>query len=249
MLVRKESMGFTPGKQYYTKPTLLPDTALVTIERSCRTCLSTLLTCSAHNLPDLELEYISLMITANNTISVSRVFCSHNPSHKLCSVRSQQQFLFKFYFSYVRRPDIILVFTTFTHEFRETFLHVSHAIEHFINVLDESSPDNTSIVWFTTTPFSRRKLKPALRDLRFEKGYNASEKVDALNHLLFDILRFRIVSGVRPRMFGFFDLLHMAREVDYRVKTWARDHVHFKPKWYKYVMRYLIHMMAADMDD
>jgi hypothetical protein len=234
-----------PGKGYYLQGTALTSNTLVVASRTCHSCLSQLTRCtiSTNATPAvLEVEYISMMMVANASIVANSTYCrAESTKHNLlCSITTQQEFLFKLYFKN-RYPDLMLIFGTFGHDRKKSFEYVDKALRHTIEVIDETGTANTSVIWFTTASVYAKKLKKVNKKCTYENGMTIHEKIEALNHVLHNALNNRVEASTNPQMFGFWDLFYMSKDIG---KFWAEDHVHYLPHWYKYVIGYILHALG-----
>ena len=239
-----ENQGFRPGKSYYTDNNSLPTEAILIGNRTCRTCWSSLYSCNS-SIYRIEVEYLAIMISANHSILPNRTFCSlHHHHHHVCAAHSHQEFIFKVYL-HNRIPNLILLFTTFGHDYGKGFQEVADAILYTIDLLKDEAYSQCTRIWFTTSPFLERKMRPLDKTWRFENEYDINGKIIAFNNILYELLHRNFVQSSllhKPRnIFGYFDLFSMAQSVQ---NKWAIDHVHMLPQWYRYVIRYLIHILA-----
>ena len=233
-----ENEGFTPGSEYYTQNTSIPPEAIVAGKRTCRSCRSALYRCLSAG-QQVDVEYLAMMTTANNSILPNKTFCAYHHS-PVCSAISHQEFIFKVYLENTA-PDLILLFSTFGHDYGKSFQEVTQAIQHLLDVLETMLPPQYTAIWFTTSPFLERKMRARDKTWRFENGYDINGKIQAHNRILYSLIKGQVETSRQSKTFGFFDLFSMAKGVQDR---WGTDHVHMQSQWYRYIIRYLLHMLA-----
>ena len=75
-----------------------------------------------------------------------------------------------------------------------------------------------------------------------ENGYHVNQKIDVINHMLFDVLKSRLkLRAMKPSMYGFFDLYRLQEELK---QAWAQDWVHSQSSWYQYILGYTFKMLT-----
>ena len=133
------------------------------------------------------------------------------------------------YFLNGRYPDIFIIFLPFNHAKLMNSDRIKLDIKYFKGLVDMYIPKSTKIFYMTTPGEfeGRRKLKIWKRR-KFEKML-ATEKINKLNHVLYDAVEGDLLSD--GRTFGFYDLLEASRTRG----NWSVDGVHMDDIWYERV--------------
>ena len=243
----KDEVNFTNNNlrdNYYTHGTKYQDQVGIVIKKSCSVCLSMLNICSHLDTNHtINIEYISLKMNVNSTVSVNKTFCQTNSTDQVCNVTTQLEYLFKIYLHLIKFPDLMLIFTSYVQNRGFKFDRVERDLQLMHNLIDQFAPSTTDVIWFTSTSINRKKFPVDYKDVMYEKGRNCDLKVVALNHLLFDSLLPKFLSGDK-RHYGFIDLHDMSRGVQ---EEWSVDHEFFKPAFYQSIMGYLMQLLANDI--
>ena len=247
--IKQETDSYVPKKQYYVQGTNIDSEAIVTAERTCHSCLSTLQTCYSFRANhQIDLEYISMIVLSNAGILPNKTYCQLKSTDPVCSVATQQDFLFQIYLR-DRFPDLLLVFTTFAHDrMRNSTAEVKTGIRYLFNILRETSKNKGTILVFPGPKMNLAKSPPYEKDLTFtEKGLDSNGMISALNQVLYEAMMEEKIVHNATNMYGFLDLFSMSDHDDL-TREWSTDHVHFKTPWYQIVMAYVMEVLAAEMD-
>ena len=246
-IIKQETDSYIPKKQYYVQGTNIDSEAIVTAQRTCHSCLSTLQTCyDVRTNYQINLEYISMIVLSNATILPNETYCQIKSTDPVCSVATQQDFLFRIYLR-DRFPDLLLVFTTFAHDReRNSTAEVKTGIRYLFNILRETSKNKGTILVF---PGSKMNLAKSLsNEVNFtftEEGLDSNGMISALNHVLYEAMMEEKMVHNTTNMYGFLDLFSMSDHDDL-TREWSIDHVHFKRPWYQMVMAYVMGVLAAE---
>jgi hypothetical protein len=182
-----------------------------------------------------------MMLVANASIFPNQTHSKAERKHNTAgSAMTQQEFLFKHYFK-SRYPDLLLIFATFGHNMKRTFTFVDKALQHVINVIDETAPNTTKVVWFTAASVLTVKGKTSARYC-FKHCWTMDQRVEAMNHVLYNALHYRVKSANKPQMYGFLDLYQVSKGIQ---TFWSPGVVHFTADWYKYIIGYLFHSLKG----
>ena len=188
-LIKKEKDSYLPGKGYFVDSTNIKTNAIVMSKRSCHGCRSTLHRCvSKDSKASIDIEYISMMMTANDSIVANETYCMEHTNDAVCKVLTQQEFLFKIYLKN-HYPDILLIYTTFAHDRDATLTSVNLAVEQVMTLLQEVLPTNSKTIWLTTPALNEGKITSVVKKRKTKEGWTYSQKINALNWILFNCLK------------------------------------------------------------
>ena len=240
-LTKKEKTGFNISINYYnTDPHIgFSDT----VRRTCSSCNSQLRVCSKSGAQTLSVEYISMMMTSSDRFTTHNFACRRNASvHPLCGNITQQQFVFKYYLNRNVYPQLLLAFSTFAHDREKPLAHAYDGMKYYMSLLHSYTPTTSTVIWYDTA--ARYSAKYNAWWTREGTGFDPNDKIRMQNRFLFRLLHNKF--GERssmPKIYAFFDLYHMLVRTG---KTWASDHVHSKPDWYRYVIAYTASMLYSE---
>ena len=246
-VVKSEQMGFFPDKKYYLRDMGLDPSVLEMKERTCQSCTSKKIECvpknSHGNLKRLIMEYVSMMVITTDSIVPNKSYCATN-WHPVCNISTQQEFLFRAYLK-DNYPQLIVIASTFAHDWDKSFDFVWNGLEDIVDLVEDTAPSNTQVVWLPMTainmPIYVNKIVDQPQFLKIYEGFNYEDRVHALNHLLYHVVGKHFTqSKEKVLWYPFFDLYRMSKQKQSQL---AKDGVHFKPKWYNYIIGYLFAMI------
>ena len=240
-LVKEEAEGKHADASYYTNGTKFKPEEILIKDRTCSTCNSELNKCILPPsspyyslLPhEIEMEYLSMTLVTLDAITLR--------DEKI----TQQEFLLKYYLK-DRYPQLLFIGATFTHDKRKPFDFVQKCLEHFISVVDENVPKSTKVMWFDAAAHNGISYNncPILFNMRvFDMEYElrGNEKLEMLNHLMFYILKDKLMDE-KSNNYAMVDLYALSMRV---MKGWAADCVHFVPSWYQTLIGYMFGLLAT----
>ena len=251
--VKEESIihtsdGYTIDTQsYYTQDLDNPvEDGLLKIHRTCDNCPGRLLSC--HNREtehQVNVEYIPMILLSNNSITVNQTYCKQkgNSSHPICSIKTQQDFLFRIYLKN-KFPDVLMLFSTFAHYKRHSIEGAARGYNYLFNILRETANNDSKVLMFSSTKMNLDKLPKHEIGKTYENGLDVNGLISALNHVLYKAMK-QEEQYNKTRMYGFWDLFAMTNH-NAIAREWYEDHVHFKEDWYRTVMAYVMELLAAE---
>ena len=216
----------------------IPEVALKMNSRGCCSCTSTLLKCSPIGQGRIiELEFLGMVLSSNFTVP-NNAFCLQHTSnktyHNLCSAKTEKELIFKHYLQN-RKPDIVIISTTASHDFKSKKKKVRNTVAKVIPYYKElksllAALEPQATMWLTTI------------NQRHAKGMNKS--IMDFNKALFGLLKKDLTSAVKSQLTtAAFDNLAITVPISH-IK-WSRDSIHFHPVYYTEAMRHLMNIWIS----
>ena len=210
----------------------IPQKSLTHGHRGCYSCRCTLLQCKhATTHHSLELEFLGLIISSSFILPNPK-FCSKG-NYSFCAARSGNELIFKYYLEH-RKPDIVVISTTSSHDFKKqkgNVVKVDQVLPHYKalkTMVDSLYPKLT--MWITTV-FQRHQ------------GF-MNEEIHAFNQALFSLLEKDLTSSFSSRltMIGF-DHTALARQLSRQ--RWSKDSIHYHKSFYMEVISQLMNQFCS----
>ena len=175
--------------------------------RTCYTCISTFQECilpqngtnstngsfSKHletTVPlYLIIEYVSMILGDTLGILPNRAKCTSNKKSSLCKIKTHQEFLLRYYFK-DKMPDLFLHFTSFAHDVALPLTKYKTILKQFISLVNSCVPKSTKYMLITSSPTIISKLPPGhISHRKYEKNMDYNVKIQAFNHILYELLK------------------------------------------------------------
>ena len=277
-VLKKEKNGYQPTVQYYTQGTGMAEEALVLRNRTCHSCNSQLNIClNMETKHQLMVEYVSMMLFTPGILP-NRTYCQnkHHISQPVCSVKTQQEFLFSVYMK-KQFPDLMLMFSAFGHAIGEnqSVENVKQFIADVLDLLDQNAPDTSTIVWYPTSStkpqqdstysdkMDRNNDKMDKNDDKMDKYNDKMNKNNDKMNRNNDKMTFTEMNEktleMNHALFG--SLLAKIKSGDKKTFAfldlfdmamkiqihWGMDHVHFIGDFYDTVIAYTMQLLAQDL--
>ncbi len=142
-----------------------------------------------------------------------------------------------------RYPDVLVTTAAWNHiKFKDSIEQFTSDIEYYRRLLRMYLPPTTKVYWVTGFRESE-KSRPAkaTRYINMTRdGMLASERIDLLNHVLFQKIRDEI-QNASSGVYGFLDLIEVSKDVT----GWLRG-VHMAgPTWYTTIAAYLLELICG----
>ncbi len=241
--LKAETEGTKPNRAYFAQGNRALKNAFRTQDRACRTCISEVWLCDLYQKDNktvsIRFEYISMEGMWGHTLSLNKKSWLVKKSKYVFS--SFQEYVFKYYFN-ATKPDVVFIFAPLNHDKKHTKSDVTGAFAKLARVLQENLPSAKIYVIGGTSEFEDKKHE-AWKNVRFH-GMLATEKIDLLHHVMYDVLK-KFYLGAGRQIYGFLDMVKMSGS---RL-SWSEDGVHFDTPWYQSVTSYLLQLLCNDCVD
>ena len=228
--------GFYPDEKYFSSQ-LPPHVAklLRTKGRFCHGCScflqSTKLTVS-NKTYTFNIEHIAHTMILDHTLDIVYPFGEEGlrvPDNVW--VTTAQELIFRYYLQ-DRYPDVFIVFLPFSHVKRHLLLHrLQMELKYFKSLIEEYIPRTTKVIYMPAYGEFEEARKSREWKNRLFENMLATEKIDKMNHVLYDVLESDLLDP-KGRVYGFLDLIEASKDR----KGWSTDGVHMAPVWYESVM-------------
>ena len=235
----EKSKSMRPDPSYFSLNSSVRLQNIVSHERDCSTCKSTLSECHLDNSTfTITLEYIAMEYVLDNEVITfrSRTYCK-KVKRKPCDYSiTYQEFLFKEYLS-GNYPDILMIFMNSHDSSRKSGAKITKDTEYFSSILSTYLPPHTTTVWFNALS-QYRKNKPR----EFQQD-NATDLITETNRAVFKGL-VPSLKREKSHTFCFFDIEKMSIQV---LPFWNKDGVHIKPIWYTKIINNFFEVLCSQV--
>ena len=175
------------------------------------------------------------MIFSSNFILPNREFCTKNSTEyrRHCSASSEKELIFKYYLEN-RKPDVIIISTTSSHDFKNAS-HLERSVSEVLLYYEELKSLmyalKPNIVMWITTVFQRHQP--------YMNG-----QIKAFNKALFSLLESELTGAVRsPLTIIGFDNTAISEPLS--CIKWSSDTRHYHPVFYMEAMVQLINLFCS----
>ena len=145
------SENMMPDKDYFTSDTSMASYDIVTHQRDCATCISTLTECYADSLhKHILIEYIAMEYVLDNALTTYRTRTRCKASNLVpCDYSvSYQEFIFREYLR-DRYPDVIFFFLN-NHDYsRKSYEKTTKDTTYLTELMTTYLPPHTKTLWFS----------------------------------------------------------------------------------------------------
>ncbi len=243
---RMDNRGYTPDRNYFSRENSSLAAMLRVSKRSCHTCASREIRCEIDTLENALLRNrnnktgVILEQIAMSKIIDRSITLKSNASNTSDPSRTFQEYIFRNYFK-SRSPDILVIFLPFNHaKMHGPIANLTRDIQLFVNILEMNLGNRTSIFWMPAF----REFEGFRRGIKRYEGLLAWQKIDRLNHVLYDVIKSRLtLRSASRRFYGFLDLIEASKNRGH----WTFDARHMLPVWYDIMTSYFLEMMCQEL--
>lgn len=239
---KSEPVGFTGRKSYFFNDTETSK-ALIDPDRKCRTCTSNHRICqvpatSEYKAKTISIEYISMIMHNLNTTMVNHEYCKTHSTLEVCKYDTLAEVVFKHYLKDAY-PDILMIFPTFAHDIGVSLGRTVPNINALNNLIADNFPAKSQIIWFPSASANYHRFPMGEGG---KTGEDMNERINMLNHWLFETLMTYPRRSIGPVFHGYFDIGEIGR---LREREWADDMFHFLPPYYIAVADTLLALLPS----
>ena len=171
---KKEPTGYHIHLDYYTKGTGFPTNA--TVSRACHGCNSFLQICSSDKGHKVDVEYISMMLTSQETLPLRHPACKQNKYHPLCQNITQPEFVFKYYLNRTKHyPQLLMIFSAFAHDREKPLEEVYDGLINLLKLITTYAPPTSTVIWYAAPPWHTKNHTNWFTSEG--EGYNPNDKM------------------------------------------------------------------------
>ncbi len=254
-VTRREEMeadGYIPDRNYFSRGNATLKSFMVTQERFCHHCRSEEWTCKPpgnSRSNDVIVEHISTSAVIDTSLRLrvprSRWQREHGGRYGYnVWAETFQEYLLRYYIKN-KPPDIFLMVPPFNHAKNINSIERTKVDLRFLrDLLDVFLPKESKIIWMPSfMEFESKRVNiPYWINATSDGNMLAWEKLDQLNHVLYDVISDQLV-GQSGRVIGFLDLIQASSSRE----SWCLDGVHLKSVWYDVMMSYLMELICGDI--
>ena len=224
--------GFVPDQEYYKTSKKTWKKYLHSNYRYCRGCRSYTTRCALGNSTrhNITIEYLGMTMVLDNSLQLSVPLDGPQFDQFKFRALTTQEFYFKFYLA-DKIPDVIIIFLPFNHAKNIVLQHARADILYFHSLVKLYLSNSTKVFYIPSfKEFENKRTDPRFTNITYD-GKLASGKIDALNHVLFDVIAPDLTRD-DSNVHGFLDLWTASSSK----QAWSVDGVHMRSIWYRSVM-------------
>ena len=136
-----------------------------------------------------------------------------------------------------KKIDILLIFPTFNKDKHSHYETVYEQLTRTIKMVEKVKAKNA--VWLTNPAETKTMCSNFAQDT-FEFDFDANAKINALNHLLFQVLKPQL-EDMDQDVFSVIDLFSVSQQLK---EDWSIDCQFYKSKWYSYIVSVIFGLLG-----